>query len=109
MDNPTLIMTIIISLVGWGFSIWGVVSYLIDRMDKKMQVEREERLKSVDDINARIERIKETHVLREDFHRFVDRLEGQISEMTKGINGRMDMLFTAISGTVASHLNTKKE
>lgn len=108
MEHTALILTVAGLLVGWGFSVWGVVSYLIDRMDKKMLEEREERIKTSDDLAARIDRIKETHVLREDFHRFVDRLEGQIGEMTKGINGRIDMLFAALSGTVGPH-SAKKD
>lgn len=116
MDHATIssIVTIISVILVMGVNTWAVIKYLIDRMDKKMEKEREERLKSQEQLEHKIDRIKETHVLREDFHRFVDEVKGQITAMTNGLNGRMDSLFTALttikinSATTTNILPTKE-
>ena len=96
-QNISLLLTIIGMMIIMAFNTWAIIRYLLDRMDEKMQSERDERLKTEADISTRLDKIKETHVLREDFHRFVDDVKGQITQMTNGINHRMDSLFTALT------------
>lgn len=86
----------IISVIAYGF---GVVKYIIDKVDVKMTLERTERLASEERLRENLQ----TYVLKEDHHRATDDVKVQISTMTRDFNSRLDQLLNLVAQAIVSN------
>lgn len=106
MEHLTALTFVAMGL-GIGVQTWLIIRYLIDRMDKKMQAERTERLGEQAKINQELSNFRDTHVRRDDFHRHVDNVEKQIGNVVIMITN-LGAKFDSRLDTIISMITSKK-
>lgn len=106
MTDAVMVIQLCAIVVGMAVQTWLIIRYLIDRMDDEMKEERDERLRQQTKTESSISEFRDTHVRRDDFHRHVDNVEKQISNlviMISNLGTKFDTRLDAMMGIMAQY------
>lgn len=102
--DPSILMWCIGGVFAVAIQTWMIIQFLMDRMDKKVEDERMERLTNEKKFEEEIKNIRETYVRRDDFNRHLDNVEKMFTTMTQNLSnfslsvtGRLDSIMTMMA------------
>lgn len=100
MNEIPVLLQLAALFVGLGTYTWGIVTFILNSMEKKMEMERAERLSVQDDIYKKLDASKESSVRREDFNRHVDYVEKQFGSFRVDLNSNMQGLAARLDSVI---------
>ena len=88
------VLGIVVTMV---LGAWGIIKYVLDHTDKKRSEERKERLEVEAELRSDIDRLKDTHVSKEDFYRHADSVKAELNNLSVSLMSRLDALTNLVT------------